>query len=233
MTSQPRKPRIKSALEHALLGLVAEVPGITGYDIVKIFDLQMAHYWHAHQGQIYPTLDRMVGRGWLRSRDVVQRGRPNKRLYTITPDGQRILVEWLESPFEELKLKYPALLRCRFLGHLGADGARAKIQEQRAMWEKYLATYRAIERDYFGAPRTYADVNSMFSYFTLRGGIDWMEENIRWCDWAVAEIDRNRRLFASNGHNQRQQRSPAATSSAAAVAPSARGRKPPLRRAAR
>ena len=60
MTSQPRKPRIKSALEHALLGLVAEVPGITGYDIVKIFDLQMAHYWHAHQGQIYPTLDRMV-----------------------------------------------------------------------------------------------------------------------------------------------------------------------------
>jgi hypothetical protein len=35
----------------------------------------------------------------------------------------------------------------------------------------------------------------MFSMFTLRRGIDWMEENIRWCDWAVNEIDRNRALF--------------------------------------
>jgi hypothetical protein len=24
-----------------------------------------------------------------------------------------------------------------------------------------------------------------------------MEENIRWCDWALAEIDRNRALFPS------------------------------------
>ena len=35
----------------------------------------------------------------------------------------------------------------------------------------------------------------MFSMFTLRRGIDWMEENMRWCDWAVAEIERNRALF--------------------------------------
>ncbi|HEY6420059.1 MAG TPA: PadR family transcriptional regulator [Candidatus Binataceae bacterium] len=227
MSEKARKPRVKSALEHALLGLVAEVPGITGYDIVKIFNLSMAHYWHAHQGQIYPTLERMVGRGWLRGRDVVQRGRPNKRLYTITTGGQRMLVEWLESPFEELKLKFPALLRCRFLGHLGADGAREKIREQREAWEKHLATYRAIEQEHFAEPRRYPNVNAMFSYFTLRGGIDWMEENIRWCDWAVAEIDRNRRLFAS----KQQQRSPATAS--AGVAPDGGMRKTARRRAAR
>ncbi len=187
----------KASLEHALLGLIAEVPGISGYDILKVFRLSMVHYWHAHQGQIYPTLDRMEGQGLIRSRAVAQRGRPNKRLYTIAPPGQRMLVEWLRSPFEGFKLKHPPLLRCRFLGHLGAAGALDKLAEERAAWERQLAVFRGIERTHFSGARRYPNVNAMFSYFTLRRGIDWMEENIRWCDWAAGEIARNPYLFGA------------------------------------
>ncbi len=187
--------RVKASLEHALLGLIGEALGISGYDIAKAFKLSMVHFWHAHQGQIYPTLERMERRGLIRSRAVIQRGRPNKRLYAITSGGQRMLVTWLQSPFEGLKLKYSPLLRCRFLGHLGADGALVKLREERAVWEQYLAAYREIERSYFADSRRYSNVNAMFSYFTLRRGIEWMEENIRWCDWAAGEIERNRRLF--------------------------------------
>jgi len=114
-----RFPTRKASLDLALLGLIAEVPGVSGYDIMKIFDLSMAHYWHAHPTQIYPTLDRMEEFGLIKRRNVVQRNRPNKRLYTITPAGERLLIEWLESPFEGINLKHPPLLRCRFLGHLG------------------------------------------------------------------------------------------------------------------
>ena len=31
--------------------------------------------------------------------------------------------------------------------------------------------------------------------FTLKRGIDWMGENIRWCEWAIGEVERNRALF--------------------------------------
>jgi PadR family transcriptional regulator, regulatory protein AphA len=187
----------KASLEHALLGLIAEVPGISGYDILKVFRFSMVHYWHAQQGQIYPTLERMECQGLVRSRAVAQRGRPNKRLYTITPDGQHVLVEWLRSPFEGFKLKHPPLLRCRFLGHLGAAGALEKLAEERTAWERQLALFRGIERSHFSGARRYTNVNAMFSYFTLRRGIDWMQENIRWCDWAAAEIARNRHLFGA------------------------------------
>lgn len=187
---------IKAKLEHALLGIIAEVPEISGYDIVKLFNYSTAHYWHAHAGQIYPTLERMVTDGLIRSRDVIQHGRPNKRLFTIAPEGQRVLIEWLQSPFEGLKLKHAPLLRCRFLGHLGADGARAKLIEEREAWREYLNVYRGIERMIFSHSTEYPDVNMMFSYFTLRRGIEWMEENIHWCDWAIDEVEKHRALFA-------------------------------------
>src|SRR5208282_3515247 len=163
--------RIKASLELALLGLIAERRMVTGYDLVKLFDLSMAHYWHAHHGQIYPTLERMRRRGWIRRRDVIQKRRPNKRLYTIAPEGQRKLMEWVQSPFEGLRLKYAPLLRCRFLGHLGADGARAKFEEERNGWAGYLETYRSIERQFLPDGHGYDDVNTMFTHFTLHRGI--------------------------------------------------------------
>ena len=190
-----RFPGRPASLELALLGLIAEAPRISGYDLVKLFDLSMAHYWHAHPTQIYATLDRMEDFGIIRRRKVIQRKRPAKLIYTITPAGERILVEWMESAFEAPKLKHPPLLRCRFLGHLGADGARAALDEERIAWRRHLERYREIEKNYFAGGKAYRDVNTMFTWFTLKRGIDWMEENIRWCDWALAEIEKNRALF--------------------------------------
>ena len=197
----------KASLDLALLGLIAEVPGVSGYDIMKIFDLSMMHYWHAHHTQIYPTLDRMEESGLIKRRNVVQRNRPNKRLYTITPAGERLLIEWLESPFEGINLKHPPLLRCRFLGHLGADGAIAVLKEERRSWAIHLKRYRELEKNYFADGKDYRDVNAMFSMFTLRRGIDWMGENIRWCEWAIGEVDRNRALFPAENMRTREEAS--------------------------
>lgn len=202
-----RAPTRKASLDLALLGLIAEVPGVSGYDIIKIFDLSMTHYWHAHQTQIYPTLDRMEEAGLIKRRNVVQRNRPNKRLYTITPAGERLLIEWLESPFEGINLKHPPLLRCRFLGHLGADGAITVLREEQRSWAIHLKRYREIEKEYFGNGKAYRDVNAMFSMFTLKRGIDWMQENIKWCEWAIGEIDRNRELFPSENMRTREEAS--------------------------
>jgi len=185
---------VKASLELALLGLIAEMPRISGYDIVQVFNLSMRHFWHAHQGQIYPTLARMERDGRIKSREVIQRGRPNKRLFSIMPAGRETLQQWLRSPFEDLKLKHAPLLKTRYLGHLGPDGAIAKFAEQRAACFAYLEELRGIERDFFGKGG-YATEHMMFSYFTLRNGIGWMEESIRWCDWATGEIERNRALF--------------------------------------
>jgi len=193
--SDGRGAPVKATLELALLGLIAAAPRISGYDIVRIFNLSMRHFWHAHPGQIYPTLARMERGGWIGSREVVQRGRPNKRLFSITPPGREVLERWLQSPFEELKLKHAPLLKTLYLGHLGAEGALEKFAEQRAGCAAYLDELRGIEREFF-ARGGYRNEHMMFSHFTLRYGIGFMEQSLRWCDWAVSEIERNRGVFA-------------------------------------
>ncbi|MBV8139524.1 MAG: PadR family transcriptional regulator [Deltaproteobacteria bacterium] len=201
-----RATPVKASLELALLGLIAAAPRICGYDIVRIFNLSMRHFWHAHPGQIYPTLARMERAGWIGSRELIQRGRPNKRLFTIAPTGRDALERWLESPYENLKLKHAPLLKTLYLGHLGADRALAKFAEQRAGWLAYLEELRGIERDFF-ARGGYGSEHRMFSYFTLRYGIGFMEESLRWCDWAMEEIERNRNLFsADSGQPKQEQR---------------------------
>jgi DNA-binding PadR family transcriptional regulator len=192
-TSAPK--RIKASLELALLGLIAELHLPSGYDLVQTFRLSMVHYWHAHPGQIYPTLERMERDGWIAGREVIQRGRPNKRVYSITPQGQRTLLEWLESAYEPFKMKNPPLLRTRFLGHLGADSAREKILESRRAMEEYLELLRGYDRKFAESGGAYHDVNMMFVYFTLRRGIEFARCEIEFCDWAVKELDRNRELF--------------------------------------
>ncbi len=193
--SKASPPRIKASLELALLGLIAEQHPRSGYDLVQTFRVSMSHYWHAHPGQIYPTLDRMERDGWIAGREVIQRGRPNKRVYSITAEGRRILLEWLQSPYEPLKMKNPPLLRSRFLGHLGADGARAKFAEVRDAMTAYLEVLHGYDRLFTEKGGPYQDVNQMFVYFTLRRGIDFAKSEVEFCEWAIGEIEQHRELF--------------------------------------
>jgi DNA-binding PadR family transcriptional regulator len=192
---QPSSKRIKASLELALLGLIAEEHPRSGYDLVQAFRISMVHYWHAHPGQIYPTLDRMECDGWIAGREVIQRGRPNKRVYSITAEGRRVLLEWLASPYEPLKMKNPPLLKSRFLGHLGADGARAKFAEMREAMEAYLDKLSGYDRMIAEHGGPYASVNQMFVHITLRRGIEFARSELEFCDWAMDEIERHRELF--------------------------------------
>ena len=198
---RPAPPRIKASLELALLGLIAEQQPRSGYDLVQTFRISMTHYWHAHPGQIYPTLDRMERDGWIAGREVIQRGRPNKRVYSITAQGRRVLLEWLESPYEPLKMKNPPLLRSRFLGHLGADGAREKFAEVRDAMVAYLEELRGYERVFAEKGGPYQAVNQMFVYFTLRRGIEFARTEVEFCEWAILEIDSHRELFGAAFHD--------------------------------
>ena len=188
-------PRIKASLELALLGLIAEEHPRSGYDLVQAFRASMVHYWHAHPGQIYPTLERMERDGWIAGREVIQHGRPNKRVYSITAEGRRALLEWLASPYEPAKMKNAPLLKSRFFGHLGAHGAREKFAEMVQAAASYLEVLRGYERAIAEHGGAYANINQMFVYFTLRRGIEFAKSEVEFCNWAIDEIEQHRELF--------------------------------------
>jgi DNA-binding PadR family transcriptional regulator len=114
-----RKENIIMSLRHGLLGLVNYEP-LTGYELTKEFERSLGFFWHTNFQQIYKALDTMEKDGWLISENITQTGKPNKRVYSITPHGKSELLDWLSSPEPDIKKfmqsKNVFLMRLAFMG---------------------------------------------------------------------------------------------------------------------
>lgn len=88
----------RNGLREAILGLLAIRP-MSGYDLSRSYQRALQQIWYAPLAQVYPTLRKMQRNGLLRVVVKVQRHRPNRKVYSLTPEGRKLLVQWLsEAP---------------------------------------------------------------------------------------------------------------------------------------
>jgi DNA-binding PadR family transcriptional regulator len=126
--------------EGAVLGLVA-FGEASGYDLARLAASSVAHIWTPSQSQIYKTLPRLAARGLTRTRDVEQRGRPDKAVYRITRKGSGALRRWLDEVEDEPtsgRVVFPLKL---FFSDFASPGT---AQAQLAAYRRYLV--RRLER---------------------------------------------------------------------------------------
>ena len=90
------------SLKHGLMGLLSQKP-MTGYDLDKLFNASLGYFWPAQYSQIYAELDKMEKKGWLTSQRIVQEDKPNKRVYTMTREGNAEFMDWLSAPDSDMK----------------------------------------------------------------------------------------------------------------------------------
>ena len=106
------------SLSHAILGFLNREP-MTGYDLkTRCFDETASHFWTADQAQIYRTLERLEAKGLVASDIEVQHGRPDRRVFEITPDGREALKDWLSKPRPLPVVRDPLLVQVFFSGDL-------------------------------------------------------------------------------------------------------------------
>src|SRR3954462_9434905 len=98
-----------TAVTWVLLGLVALKPR-RGYDIKRIVDRSVRHFWAASYGQIYPELRRLEEAGWIAGDDVPNGGRA-RRVYAITPAGRQALDGWFVGMETHMEIRDESLLR--------------------------------------------------------------------------------------------------------------------------
>ena len=75
------------SLEYAILGFLNYKP-LSGYDLKKVFDTTVQHFWSADQSQIYRTLSRLTEQGWIQQEVIEQNDRPDRKVYHITDAGR-------------------------------------------------------------------------------------------------------------------------------------------------
>ena len=91
----------------------------SGYEIRKAFeDGPFHHFFDVGYGSIYPALGRLDDAGLVSCRAEAQDKRPDKKVYSITPDGQQAFVEGLMEPPAADKLRSEFLFLLFFAGML-------------------------------------------------------------------------------------------------------------------
>ncbi|MBL0174302.1 MAG: PadR family transcriptional regulator [Ignavibacteria bacterium] len=131
------------SLPHVILGFLHYAPA-SGYELKKTFDATVRHFWPADQSQIYRTLAQLVDDGHAETEEIVQSGKPNKKVYSITPAGEKELRGWLRAAPDAAASRNPALVRLFFLGNLGNDAILPMLDAAEERLRAELQTYASV-----------------------------------------------------------------------------------------
>ena len=79
-----------------ILGLLME-KSRTGYEINEVFETIFSHFYRGSYGMIYPTLKKLQKQGLVEKEIILQDGKPNKNVFTITDKGKTQFYEYLTT----------------------------------------------------------------------------------------------------------------------------------------
>src|ERR1700726_2658216 len=121
----------RNTLRYIILGLLGARP-MSGYDIKQAFDRALASYWNAGNSQIYTTLKILSDAELVEAEVIVQKSRPNRKVYRLTPAGQAELDRWLEEDVPERFSKDDFLTKLFFCGETTDEVTLQHLLEHRA-----------------------------------------------------------------------------------------------------
>lgn len=135
------------SLRHALLGLLSERP-MSGFDLIREFDVARSVIWPAPQNEVYRILARLAGEGLIADQAAGPRGR---RSYAITQAGRAALARWLEAP-TDYTLRYDPVLKAAFLADAPPKVRRARAEADLAFFEEQVRILATLEAGRHGRP---------------------------------------------------------------------------------
>jgi DNA-binding PadR family transcriptional regulator len=127
----------RNTLRYIILGLLGARP-MSGYDIKLAFDRALATYWNAGNSQIYTTLKNLNNAGLVDAEIIVQKTRPNRKVYHLTTAGQAELDHWLQEGVPDRFTKDEFLTKLFFCGETSDEVALKHLREHRASLLKQI-----------------------------------------------------------------------------------------------
>ena len=129
-------------ITYGVLGLLAFMGPMSGYDIKRLFDHMLAPMWGAAHSQIYNELRRMEELGWVQMQREEQENRPDRKVYSITQAGQQALASWQTKTPGVPQLRDELLLKIMFGSFASPDALIENVKAGIIAHEQRLATYR-------------------------------------------------------------------------------------------
>lgn len=177
---------------------------MSGYDVKKLVDIGLSHFWNENYGQIYPSLDALVSQGLAEKSEDTTTGKRKRNIYRITTKGEAVFREWISLPSAPPSVRNELQLKFFLSGKLPVAVSRRIVRDYRAQQGKTLREYRDSERALSAAIESGefpAEVEEVLSHgslnkrqkrkqlgiflLTLRHGIRAIKARLDWCDEVI------------------------------------------------
>lgn len=135
----------RNGLREAILGLLAIRP-MSGYDVSQCYRRALQQIWYAPLGQVYPTLRKMQADGLLNVSLEVQHNKPNRKVYYLTEQGNRLLVQWLSRPSALPKMHHEFIHKLFLLNHIAPERQSELVRSYLERSNAWIAELTEIER---------------------------------------------------------------------------------------
>jgi PadR family transcriptional regulator, regulatory protein AphA len=176
------------SLEHAVLGFLNYQP-LSGYDLKKMFDVSVRHFWPADQSQIYRTLARLVEEGWVEMEIIEQTDRPDRKVYHITPAGQDELLAWLsgEAPIQVNRTAH--LIQVFFAAQLSDEQVLVIFERAAERVRALLAHFDTVPGELDAMTQSIQSQRERFFWdLTLESGVRTMQTRLAWLEDVIRRI---------------------------------------------
>lgn len=177
-------------LKYAILGLINR-EAMTGYDLMKVFNLELVNFWYAQHSQIYPELKKLTDEGLITYETVLQGEKLEKKLYSITAAGEKAFLSWIaKQDLLEPTPKDIFRLKAYFIESMTKEDILRQFHYQLDQRQEKLGKLEATMLQHPYA-RTISDVISPLygDYIVLKGAIMRERTYIDWLVECIKEIE--------------------------------------------
>jgi DNA-binding PadR family transcriptional regulator len=146
---------------------------MSGYDIRKMVEVALSHFWSESYGQIFPTLNRLVEDGLATKRVDPRSGGRRRQVYRVTAAGRRTFMDWLHHPTATPRLRDELKLKFFLASRSDTHEALRLLEEYGRQQREHLAVLRESEEILETAWRT-GELSDELD--ELKTTLDWTDE---------------------------------------------------------
>ena len=162
----------------AILGLLAIEP-MSGYDLKKVCEQSLAHFWHASFGNLYPRLKLLVAAGHVRRRRQARTDAPDAFVYTLRPTGRAQLRRWIREPPAPERVHSEFVLKIFLGAHADLACVEQMVIDHERDQERVRDSLKASERSLRSEMAEYPD--AAYWMMALKRGQLLNKARLRWC----------------------------------------------------
>ena len=173
------------SIGNVLLGLLEAQPG-HGYELKRSYDERFGDGRPVAYGQVYSTLSRLLRSGLVEVDAIEPGGGPERKRYSITPDGVADVDRWLAEPEKPEAYLQSALYAKVVLALLTGRPAAELLDTQRA---EHLRAMRELTRRKLDG--------DLRDQLICDHALFHLEADLRWLELAAARLERLREEVAA------------------------------------